>query len=274
MLSLPIPCRDELPVEPITFDGIAWDSGNLAPIVTSLTKGAVARSQAVHLDPDLRYGALGRGLSWRGAFGQIRAAQAHLTNQGVGVGDLFLFFGWFRKVEYTNEGLLRFVGGAPDIHCIFGWLQIGEVLNVGNQFAKYRSSHPGLVDHPHLNGHGYPENTIYVAADRLTLEGRDIGVRGWGTFDSFREGLRLTAAGRSRSIWNLPGWMRRENGPVLSYHRKPERWNLRENGSTTLQTVAIGQEFVLDCADCLTELFHWLKDIIFEAQPLGENFIT
>ena len=263
MVSLPIPYRDE----PRTYEQIAWDDRCLAPIVASLTKGAVAPSQTAHLDPDLRPGALRRRPSWRPAFGQIRAAQAHLANQGVGVGDLFLFFGWFRRVEYHSGGRLQFVRGAPDIHCIFGWLQVGEVLNVGNRLVEYRRSHPWLVDHPHLTGHGCPENTIYTAGERLTIAGRDVGLIGGGTFDYFREGLRLTARGRSRSIWNLPSWMGPENGPVLSYHKKPERWSRQENGRATLRTVAVGQEFVMDCAEWLPELSRWLGNVLLGAQP-------
>jgi hypothetical protein len=50
-----------------------------------------------HLDPDLRPEALAsRPKDWRPAFGQSGAAEGHLTNEGIGAGDLFIFFGWFR----------------------------------------------------------------------------------------------------------------------------------------------------------------------------------
>lgn len=45
----------------------------------------------------------------------------YLENQGVTVGDLFLFFGWFRQAEIVNERY-RFVRKAPDLHVIYGWL--------------------------------------------------------------------------------------------------------------------------------------------------------
>ncbi len=49
------------------------------------------------------------------------AAQAVLEREGVGPGDLFLFFGWFRRVEVCG-GVFRFVKGAPDVHVLWGWL--------------------------------------------------------------------------------------------------------------------------------------------------------
>jgi len=39
-------------------------------------------------------------------FGQINAAQSHLENNNVKEGDLFLFFGWFRKQDIIKEGYL------------------------------------------------------------------------------------------------------------------------------------------------------------------------
>ncbi len=59
-----------------------------------------------HLDPDLRPEALAsRPKDWRPAFGQSSAAATLLINQGVGVGDLFIFFGWFRRTIKVNGKL-------------------------------------------------------------------------------------------------------------------------------------------------------------------------
>ena len=53
------------------------------------------RSDAgAHADPDLIAGARKRGAGWLPSLGQIGAASGHLRNQGVQVGDLFLFYGW------------------------------------------------------------------------------------------------------------------------------------------------------------------------------------
>ena len=65
--------------------------------------------------------------NWRALFGQTDIAQRVLERERVGSGDLFLFFGWFREVE-ERAGVFRFVKGAPDLHLIWGWLQVERVL--------------------------------------------------------------------------------------------------------------------------------------------------
>ena len=73
------------------------------------------------MDPDLNRYTLARKDEWRPSFGQVAAAQGHLRNQGVEVGDIFLFFGWFKQA-HIREGSWAFIPQAPDIHVIFGWL--------------------------------------------------------------------------------------------------------------------------------------------------------
>lgn len=94
-LSLPIPYRRS----PTAFNDVRWRDTSLGSTVKDLTKGGVTGRQRCHLDPDLYADALPRLPGWRPAFGQVENAQSHLQNQGVGPGDLFLFFGWFRSVE-------------------------------------------------------------------------------------------------------------------------------------------------------------------------------
>ena len=81
------------------------------------------------VDSDVRADALHRHSEWRGLSGQVGAAQRHLENQGVGVGDVFLFFGLFRRIERTQRGW-RFVRNAPRQHILWGWLQIEQVCKV------------------------------------------------------------------------------------------------------------------------------------------------
>ena len=109
------------------------------------------------------------------------SAQAHLRNQGVGAGDLFLFFGLFRSVVRTN-GRWKFEG--PNEHRLFGWLQIGRALCVGDDPTEALSEFPWLEDHPHAEGDcGWPDsNTIYVAREELALDGVRKKLPGWGLF--------------------------------------------------------------------------------------------
>ena len=68
----------------------------LGKLVCDLSKGRISPATPVHLDPDLSRGSCRRRRGWRPMFGQAKASEAHLARMGVTVGDLFLFFGWFR----------------------------------------------------------------------------------------------------------------------------------------------------------------------------------
>ena len=93
-------------------------------LVEDLTKGRVREDHGAHLDPDLEPKSLSRLPGWKPLFGQAGAAQTVLARSGVGPGDLFLFFGWFREAEYV-DGVWRFVRGAPNVHLLWGWLEVG-----------------------------------------------------------------------------------------------------------------------------------------------------
>jgi hypothetical protein len=91
-------------------------------------------------------------------------------------------------------------------------------------------------------------DTVYVAKKRLDLPGLRKNLPGGGVFEKYHKTLRLTEEGASKSVWRLPGWMYPfpEKRP-LSYHGDRRRWHKDRKG-TLLKTVAIGQEFVLDCS--------------------------
>ncbi len=241
LLSLPIPSRDS----PITYDDLRLGDQPIGSLVEGLTKGRLRGGHGAHLDPDLRESMVRRLPGWRPLFGQDGTAQGHLANSRVGVGDLFLFFGWFRQAE-EGEGGYRLVRGAPDLHVVYGWLQIGEIIPVEEggsgapAWARY---------HSHFHGDSEGSNTVYVARDDLVLPGMEQGCAGAGAFESYREGLRLTAPGRTRTWWRLPRWFFPEDGrAALTYHGNRERWT-RHGDHVLLRSAARGQEFVLDTAD-------------------------
>ena len=254
-LSLPIPRKRSL----TRFREVMWHGESIGPIVQCLTKGRVNGQQRCHLDPDLNADALERLPGWRPAFGQSKAAQSHLKNQGVGPGDLFLFFGWFRAVERANVGTWKYVRNAPDVHRLFGWLRISEVVPVGEDLARARSERPWLSRHPHLNRHR-DNNTVYIARETLDVEGV-IARSGAGLFSGNGDRLTLTAPdSKSRSRWRLPSWFCPSNGrPTLSYHGNKDRWQ-RCKPWTYVDTVGIGQEFVFD-AGRIPEAHDWLREL-------------
>lgn len=91
LLSLPIP--DTSRTSNIRCEDIRANGVSIGIVVEDLTKQKITRRDFAHLDPDLRASAYPRLPDWRPLFGQSDQSQTHLKNEGVTVGDLFLFFG-------------------------------------------------------------------------------------------------------------------------------------------------------------------------------------
>jgi len=250
MVSLPIP--DELGTKTyrdIGRGGFGLPNSSIGEVVEALTEGEVSADAVAHVDPDLDETSMTRLPGWRPAFGQAQAAQGHLDNQGVGVGDLFLFYGWFKRVRPSGDGW-TFEDGAPDLHVVFGWLCVGERIEVrpGSEPSALRSR-AWLRDHPHM--HVPPSmlrgrNVVFTASDELVLP--SFRVRGAGIFPKLRSELVLThPMGGERSIWRVPRcFAESDDYPALTYHAKPGRWAF-EGEHARLRAVYRGQEFVLDC---------------------------
>lgn len=240
------------------YDDLVYGESSLGAIVADVARGRLARSQTVHLDPDLSAQHRTRVPGWRPAFGQTGAAERHLQHCGVSAGDLFLFFAWFRQTEYL-AGRLRFVPKSPDLHVIFGWLQVERRLARDLFF----DCPDWLRGHPHAQAERYNElDSIYVAAECLTgLEGGRY-FPGAGQFRRIRPSLVLSAPGGTRSTWMLPADFFPGPRAPLSYHGDPRRWNLR-NSHVLLKSVGRGQEFVLDMCR-YPGVSRWLSEEIFD----------
>lgn len=254
MVSFPIPSRHGRPLSDLRVG-----DRPMGELIELLTRGKLTASTSVHLDPDLTSSTVSRESGWRAAFGQTGSAQGHLRNQGIGSGDIFLFFGWYQRVEASGESL-RYAG--PQIHSLFGWMQIGEVLPVADPIDLV-GQRPWLRNHPHVQHAATMgvNNTIYLAADELQFGEVHTGLPGAGVFKRWTPCLQLTAPTQSCSIWDLPGWMLPANGEsVLSYHFKAKAWT-RIADRVRLRSVAKGQEFVLNTPD-IPAARSWLNDLI------------
>jgi hypothetical protein len=177
----------------------------------------------------------------------------------VGVGDLFLFFGWFRGTRREGRGL-RFTG--PDLHVLWGWLEVGAVVAVEPATDLPWS-------HPHLDGRDLDRyaraNTLYLAADRLAL---DPALPGAGKFRALAPALRLTAEGATRSVWDLPAALHPSALPApLTWHAPP-RWSDPVDGRTRLRSAARGQEFVLPATEGVRG---WAASVLAAAPPQGQG---
>ncbi len=245
LLPLPIPS----PHDAFTLGDVNARGVELAPLLADLNRGRHGMGTTVHLDPDLDRKPALRPEAWRPALGQTGGSQTHLQRQGVAPGDVFLFFGWFRQVE-RDRGRWRFERGAPDLHVLFGWLEIGAALPVVRARDQCITRYPWIADHPHVahpQHYSDTRNTLYIAPRQSAYAPN---CHGGGVFWRYSAALRLTAERSSRSVWSLPGWFHPDHGRVpLSYHSDPKRWS-RDDGLCRLRSVAKGQEFVLDVSDC------------------------
>ena len=245
MLSLPIP----LSWDRLSYHGICAPGGKTyGQIIEELDAGAKIGSKGAHLDPDLVPGTLPRPPDWLPAFGQIEGSATHLRSQGVSVGDLFLFFGWFRHTEEVH-GRIRFRGDDNGFHAIFGYLQIGEVFvaDEAAQLPDWLNYHPHAVTVRRKR----KNNTVYVAAPKLSFH---LVYPGAGVFQ-FDNRKVLTKQGESRSRWNLnPKIFRHVR---ISYHSE----NSWKDGY--FQSAGRGQEFVIHADE---EIIEWAFRLIKDAR--------
>ncbi|HEX6482072.1 MAG TPA: hypothetical protein VF043_24780 [Ktedonobacteraceae bacterium] len=255
LCSLPVPERKHTS-HSRRYEELKMGNLSLGTVVNDLTQGKIKVGDPAHVDPDLNFTTMPRLQGWKPVFGQEGAAEAHLQNSNVKEGDIFIFYGWFRQVEQFKS-LYRYVRNAPDLHVIFGWLQIERRISVSD-----RSEIPlWALDHAHLTREKhFALDSIYISTDYLHLPGTSSNLPGAGTFPKFDPVLCLTAPGMTRSKWRLPLWFypaRKKSG--LSYHTDLSRWESRQE-HVLLNTVGRGQEFVLDCQD-YPEAIAWLSGI-------------
>ncbi len=260
MVSLPIPDKQS----PITYEDISWDGKSIAPLVSDLTRGKIPPHYLAHLDPDLNKESLPREKCWKPLLGQTGAPQGHLRKNNIKPGDIFLFYGLFRRLAGA-DGNYVWEKHAPRIHVVWGWLQIAEIISLpdGNlskenaarlQWAKY---------HPHFHRAFDANNTLYIASDHLTISDRTYeDIKGAGVFTHYNDSRRLTAHdAEGPSIWRLPSWFYpTERRTPLTFHQDLKRWQ-KIDDHAHLKTAARGQEFVLN-ADEYPEAISWIVEML------------
>jgi Nucleotide modification associated domain 3 len=198
----------------------SYDQLGLGDFVEKITRGKTKRDHLCHEDPMFVAGQC--------IFGQTGAAQSHLKNQGVSVGDVFLFFGLFANEFFSERH-----------HRIFGFLKIERIISCPGGIPQ--DDLPKLLRaHPHTLGSWNSNDTIYCG----------IGA----TAKLAQDGLRLTQPGGPVQHWAVPTWLK-DTG--LSFHGKAERWL----NSDRLQIVGRGQEFVADIS-ARVDSRRWLDQII------------
>lgn len=239
LLSFPIPTDD---VEN-TYNSLQFNGSSYFDILKSLKpRTKIQEHEHCHLDPDLRADVRPRPLGWKPAFGQMDAALTELRNHQIGVGDLFLFFGWFKETEFRN-GKLTYKKGAPDWHVIYGYLQVGSIIENRADAPIWLDKHPHIAYTKSWEAH---KNAIFLPADKLSISEN---LSGAGTLQ-FDKKLVLTKDGCSRSRWALPNSFRQ-----ISIGHNPKGWK-----ADFFQSAGIGQEFIID--DVNEDVIKWVKMLL------------
>ncbi|MVB10135.1 Nucleotide modification associated domain 3 [Caprobacter fermentans] len=233
LLSMPIPVDAESPCkyEDLYYNGVSYLS-LLSQIKHNFT------DRYCHLDPDIRKDCMKRSSNWQPLFGQCGAAQTHLRNNNVGSGDIFLFFGLFRRTIKHSDGTLHFTG--PNMQIIFGYFQIGDVIE-GEKIKQYHW-------HPHSRPAYYKKvnNCLYVPSNTLIFN-QSLPGCGILSYDNKRV---LTKPQYAETRWNLPEFFKEVS---ITYHNK-ESFH-----ANYFQSVSRGQEFIVSEDIRVTQ---WAKNII------------
>lgn len=142
-----------------------------------------------HVDPDLIKDVLIKRKDsehWLPAFGQNRAAATTLRRAEIRENDLFLFFGLFRETNIYG-GRLYYHGKTLNKHIIYGYLQVGKVLENENRFhdpkhqneyiENYIPKNSWLETHPHTTKEFLEKdkNLIFIAKPTLSFNEKYTG---------------------------------------------------------------------------------------------------
>ena len=248
LISLPIPQENTS----IRYEDLKLIRGeNCRKVMDDL---GVKPFEECHFDPDLERKAYPRrSKGWKPIFGQTGAALSHLLSNGVGVGDLFLFFGWFKEVE-KKDGKFVWKKNAPDLHIIYGYLEVGEMIDLNQEKApNWAKKHPHCVLKDQFNPKG---NILFIGREKLSL---NPDLPGAGLFD-FRPDLILTKENQEkhkRSVWTLPRSFFNEDGfSKMSYHYQRQGKAIEDGAMMEFQSVARGQEFVMENEE---EIEEWAR---------------
>lgn len=214
-VSLPIPASNG--------ESTTYSDRGLADAVSLASRGKITGDLGCHDDP-----MFADGHCW---LGQVGAAQGHLMNQGVGPGDVFVFFGLFADPRTGDRH-----------HRIFGYMEVllaGPPDRVRQQGRWKEPPRP----HPHLTGTWHRNNALWFGSGETARNAGD--------------NLRLTRQDECRwARWTVPGWLMQNRPTYL-------KGDWRRIDANTLDTRGIWQEGVCDIGEA-DEPRYWLECILAE----------
>lgn len=216
-----------------------------------------------HPDPDLtNWCNVENG--WHAAFGQCGSSASYLRESvKIEEGDLFLFFGQFCKCD-VKKGKYDWnnYGYGNRIHLIWGYLQVGKIVNTEEEMCTDFSAHPHSQKKYWENKASVKNNVLYVARDKLSFN-EDLPGAGLFPFSNKRI---LTKRGFSMANWdkNLFG-----EPKILENHIPGKSGKKRKNASSNKdeciyyqgQWQELGLEISEDSANWAKGLFFDIEDI-------------
>ena len=223
IFSIPIPQKKQ---SPSRYRELQFNDMSGREILNFIGAKSISDDDFYHNDPLLS--------GQRGIFGQAGASQGELENFGVGRGDLFLFFGWFKQYHQ----------GGPDVHHLFGWLQIDKIIKGNSEILNFLSENK--LSHPHgtTDITQFKNNTIYIASKNMTISDSMRDITGHGIFKKTAKNLILTEIGKARSRWRFP---KKYFTNTKNLFRNRLKW--KDEEKCLVNCSGIGQEFILNAQD-------------------------
>ena len=186
-----------------------------------------------HFDPELQ---TVRNMRSYAAFGQCDKASSHLLSHGLKSGDVFLFFGSFKKTFLENDKI-TYDSAMYDIHAIWGYMIVDDIVHV-NDIDKALDKYPDIKTHLHY------QNKEFEKGENIIICGSR-----FGTFN-YDDKYRLTKLGYSKTIWELPEFLKGSDISYCNTVTDPSRFKSAE----------IGQEFVVTNFD-ERKMKDWLNSL-------------
>lgn len=235
LVSIPIPSKSPSPHK---YQDLLINNISGKDLLKEASAKSVTLDSFCHYDPLLTNDV--------GIFGQASSSQTELKKQQINVGDLFLFFGWFK--QFSKKG--------KNLHHLFGWLQIDNVIEGNDNIVRYLDN-LGIL-HPH--GYGdverYTNNTIYIGKKSLTYESKIFEKKGYGLFKKSHKDLILTEENSTRSKWKLPqNYFSNTNNLFLN------RLKWKDEKNCLVDCLGYGQEFILN-AEENPNIVKWALELI------------
>ncbi|MDO5519648.1 MAG: hypothetical protein Q4G58_04045 [bacterium] len=252
LLLLPRPSEEGY----VRYDELFYNGTSYLEIIRSLnpTIAEELKDAKCFPNPDLTEHSYKKESNWKANFTQYGPSEGHLSSQRISVGDIFLFFGWFKQTEINEENQLTYVKNAPDLHIIFSYLQIGAIIKNKNYILKKYKWHNNLIDVIKSTKH----YSIYLPTKKLSYNNRQSG---YGQL-KFSDKLVLTKQGLPCSKWDLPDLFRRPD-VTISYHNNYTNGFIP--GKDYFQSSNIGQEFVINGTH---DLKAWVCHLIYSKKLL------